>query len=55
MEINKTEDEIFAVLDKAMESQAKERDRFSGMTYQEGIINALDWILGRADDPPLED
>jgi hypothetical protein len=55
MEIEKTEGEIFAALDKAIESQTKERNRYSGMTYQEGIIHALDWILGRTEDPPLED
>jgi hypothetical protein len=55
MEIEKTEDEILAVLDKAVESYTKERNRYFGMTYQEGIIRALDWILGRADNPPLED
>jgi hypothetical protein len=54
MEINKTKDEIFLVLDKAIESQTNSRNRYSGMTYQEGIIHALDWILGRADDPPLK-
>jgi hypothetical protein len=55
MEIEKTEDEIFAELDRAIESQTKERNRYSGMTYQEGIIHALDWILGRIESPPLED
>jgi hypothetical protein len=55
MEIKKTEDEIFTMLDRAMESQTNNRDRFSGMTYQAGIIHALDWILGRCEYPPLED
>jgi hypothetical protein len=54
MEIERTEDEIFAVLDKAMESQEKDRDRYSGMTYQEGIIAALDWVLGRLGDSPID-
>jgi hypothetical protein len=50
-----TEENIFMVLDKAIESQTNDRTRYSGMTYQEGIIAALDWVLGRRDDPPLED
>jgi len=24
------------------------------MSYEEGVINALDWILGNTDDPPIE-
>jgi hypothetical protein len=55
MDIEKSEDDIFAMLDKAMESQEKYRNRYSGMTYQEGIIATLDWILGRSEYPPLED
>jgi hypothetical protein len=55
MNITKTEDEISAALDKATKSQTKERGRYFGMTYQEGIINALDWILGLVDDPPLDE
>jgi hypothetical protein len=53
MEIEKTKDEIFAVIDAAIASQETRPRRYSGMTYQEGVIRALDWVLGRIDDPPL--
>jgi hypothetical protein len=55
MEIKQTEDEIFTVLDKATDSHINNRDRYAGMTYQEGVMAALDWILGRGDVPLLEE
>jgi len=42
----KTTDEIEVVLSRL----PAEGTRFSGMTYEEGIEEALRWVLGELDD-----
>ena len=41
----------------AMDEVKTRRDRrevYSGMTYEEGIINALNWVLGHDSDEDFE-
>lgn len=47
MIIDKTQDEILALIDKARETDGT----LTGMTYEEGIVAALDWILSRGENP----
>jgi len=49
VEIKRTEEELYRVLDWAQDVQGS---RYPGMSYEDGIIYTLDWILGRTDDPP---
>ena len=51
MEIKKTEDELYRVLDWAM-SCKNNGSHYPGMTYEDGIVYTLDWILGRSDEAP---
>ena len=51
MDIKRTEEELYRVLDWAMTGK-NEGSRFPGMSYEDGIIYTLDWILGRSDDAP---
>jgi len=51
MEIKQTKDELFRVLDWANEGQSH-GSRYPGMSYEDGIIYTLDWILGRTEDAP---
>lgn len=46
----KTITEIEEQLDKAKELNGK----YGGMTYEEGVVAALEWILGWTDDEPME-
>ena len=32
-----------------------ERSKFPGMTYEEGVMAALDWVLGVSEESPMED
>jgi hypothetical protein len=43
----KTDEELQEMLDKALDM-----DNFAGMTYQDGIISALEWVMGINDDDP---
>jgi len=45
----RTQKEVDAVVDKCISG-----DRFPGMTYEEGVRNALDWLTGEIDDSPFE-
>jgi hypothetical protein len=29
-------------------------ERYSGMSYADGVRNALDWVTGYSDDPPFD-
>lgn len=29
--------------------------KWSGMTYEQGVRNALQWVLGDSDDKPMDD
>lgn len=44
------EDELFRAEDKAIEGCP-----FPGMTFSEGVIAALRWVLGEDDDRPMDD
>jgi len=46
--------EIEAVYGEAMNAES-EGSKFSGMTYEQGIIAMLDWLTGRTDSNPMED
>ena len=50
----KNEHQIEAIMDKVLE-RYHEPSRFPGMTYEQGVRNALDWVLEETDDDPLDD
>lgn len=34
---------------------AAERPKYSGMSYEDGVLETLLWVLGETDTSPLED
>lgn len=46
-----------AIEEKASEAaeRAMEPTRVPGMSYEEGVSAALDWVLGNVDEDPLAD
>lgn len=30
-------------------------NRWPAMSYEDGVVNTIDWIIGRVDEPPMED
>ena len=54
-ETDLTEDEIRDEVFRAMDGKVDNPDRFRGMSYEDGIIYALEWILGDLDGKPMDD
>lgn len=53
MKFERTPQETEALLDEATD-RASLPTQNPGMTYEEGVLAALDWIFGRTDDNPLD-
>lgn len=47
----RTQDEITELIEKAEDNQGK----FSGMSYEQGIVNALEWVLDSEYENPMND
>ena len=54
MHIDKTREEILDELNKTYASTDENVSVFPGMSYEEGVQAALEWILGDAVEPPME-
>lgn len=51
----RTRDEVDAQLDKTISAIEEGTTRWAGMTYEQGVDNALRWVMGDSDEPPMED
>ena len=45
--------DIHAQLEKA--SKTEFQSRWPGMTYEQGVIRAIDWMRGDEELPPMDD
>ena len=54
MEIKKTEEEIDDLLNQCSENEDKGEQKYLGMTYEQGIKQGIEWVLGYTTDYPLE-
>jgi len=54
--ITKTDAEINDLIQQCMEAEMKGTSKFPGMSYEQGIKNALDWMVdtGADDYHPLD-
>lgn len=50
-----TEEEIAVECEKAAVMMDKGMNPFHGMTYVEGVRNALDWVIGYTEEKPPEE
>ena len=51
----KTKEEIEALYGDVLKSQEIRQVKFPGMSYEDGIKYAIDWILGDCDIHPMND
>ena len=52
----RSREEIDAVRDEAAEVlDSKRVSRWPGMTYEEGVYQALRWVMGETENNPMED
>lgn len=53
--IERTEDEISDVLNRAADAEEFGTSDYPGMTYEQGIKAFAEWLFGETEDNPLED
>lgn len=49
------EKQIDEAINKCMEQEEKGGSKWPGMTYEQGVSEALRWMTGATDDNPMED
>ncbi len=54
-DIKPTDVEIDEQLNKAYEQEEKGGSKWPGMSYEQGVRTAIDWITGNTDELPIED
>lgn len=52
--IVKSEEEIDTILNEISVIYDTEGTKFHGMTYEEGLKNMYEWLVGETDEYPLE-
>lgn len=50
----RTEEEINEQIDLAMEGR-EDGTNFAGMSYEDGVITALEWLNGDCDEKPMDE
>ena len=55
MEIVRTQAEVDKVIDTCIENNTNNRQRYSGMTYEDGIRAGIEWLIGDTDDYPFDE
>ena len=55
VKVDKTRHEVDQVTNAATEQINSGTSKYPGMTYEEGVRAALDWITGDIDDDPMND
>lgn len=53
-EIVRSQPEIDDQLNKISESTDAGSSKYPGMTYEEGLRDMYDWLVGHTDDKPME-
>jgi hypothetical protein len=53
--LKRQDNEVDEVLNKAAEAVDEGTSQWPGMSYEQGVQAALDWILGHTDENPMED
>lgn len=52
-QVTRSSTEIDDVLNRAGEAQDTGRSAWPGMSYEDGVAEALRWVLGLSDDNPM--
>lgn len=54
-DMERSPEEIDKQRNRAMKQADIGGSRFRGMTYEQGVDDAIRWLTGESDDPPLSD
>jgi hypothetical protein len=52
MKIKPSEDEIYEVLNQVAEQIDKGGSRFRGMSFEQGVQDGINWVLGETEENP---
>ena len=52
MELARTEGEICELMNRCEDKIMEGGSRFFGMTYEQGVVEALRWVVGEQDEYP---
>lgn len=55
MNIVRTDQEIYEVLDECLNSENTSTSIYPGMSYEQGVKAAIEWIIGDTEDHPIND
>lgn len=55
MNIVRSEQEIWDLLNQCSQSENEGASKYPGMSYEQGIKAAIEWITGNIQDHPLND
>jgi len=53
--VKRSTEEINDVLNRCNEKVAEGGSRFFGMTYEQGVIAGIDWLIGNCEGHPYDD
>jgi hypothetical protein len=53
--IVRSDAEIDLVINQCVDAEETGISKYPGMTYEEGVRGMWDWLIGDADESPLED
>lgn len=53
--IGKTDQELEDMLYKTVDGKGRIDHNLRGMSYAEGVIASLEWVLGQRSDAPVDD
>jgi hypothetical protein len=55
MNIVRTEQEICEVLDECLNCENTSTSIYPGMSYEQGVKAAIEWLIGDTEDHPIND
>jgi len=55
MEVIRTDQEIYQLLNQCAEAEEMSTTKFPGMSYEQGIKEAIEWLSGDSNTYPLDD
>jgi hypothetical protein len=54
MDIVRTEQEVDELLNQCAEYTEQGETKYPGLTYEQGVTAALEWVCGYTDEVPME-
>lgn len=53
--VERSNEEIDELLNRCADAESDGKSQYPGMTYEQGMLAGIEWLLGVTDEPPFED